>query len=109
VSPKWLNVRATTFGIYLIHPILLLVVSIVIVFGFGTLKNLSIVDNIPLALLLSIVTFGVVYFGSIACSLRIGSYPRLRWMVGRFPYAGRVPASGPVATAITEQSVAEQC
>ena len=80
--PRRIDVRSETFGIFLIHPILIEVFQI----GYARIPYSSqdgIRANGLLTILLSVVTFAVLYLFSVLLTKQIRRVPSLRWMVGR--------------------------
>jgi hypothetical protein len=80
--PKRTDVRSETFGIFLIHPILIEVFQI----GYTRISYSAregIRANGPLTILLSVVTFAVLYLFSVLLTKQIRRIPSLRWMFGR--------------------------
>jgi membrane-bound acyltransferase YfiQ involved in biofilm formation len=91
--PRFINVRATTFGLYLIHPTLgLLLHALVFAWGARLFKEqwTSLVGNIdqtmthPLtSLSIWAVTFMAYYGGSLALTQTLARRPGLKWTVGQ--------------------------
>jgi hypothetical protein len=80
--PRSLDVRTETFGIFLIHPILIEVFQI----GYARVSSSAregIRANGPLTILLGVATFVVLYLFSVLLTKQIRRIPSLRWMVGR--------------------------
>lgn len=80
--PKMIDVRSETFGIFLIHPILLEVVQI----GYARIPasvREGITANGSLLLFMGVVTFVAVYLFSILLTKQIRRASSLRWIVGR--------------------------
>lgn len=80
--PRGLDVRSETFGIFLIHPILIEAFQI----GYARVSSSAregIRANGPLTILLGLVTFVLLYLFSILLTKQIRRFPSLGWMVGR--------------------------
>jgi membrane-bound acyltransferase YfiQ involved in biofilm formation len=79
--PSAFHVRAETFGIFLIHPIL------IEIFLLGTAHispstKLGIAKNGSLTMLLTVLVFVTVYISSVLLTKQIRQISFLRWMVG---------------------------
>jgi len=83
VWPRAVNVRATTFGVYLIHPIAIFILMNLIkrLIG-GPLTGQPAGTAGAIAVCLSLCTFAAVYGGSLFLTKWLLDHPRLRWMVG---------------------------
>jgi hypothetical protein len=79
--PAWIDVRSETFGIFLIHPILIEIFLIAVAHSLVS-KKIMITHNGPLTLLLATVTFVAIYVLSLVMTKQIRSVPFLRWTVG---------------------------
>jgi surface polysaccharide O-acyltransferase-like enzyme len=80
--PKWMDVRSETFGIYLIHPILIEVFQIAQArIPVSTQDGIS-ADGL-LSILVKVVTFAAIYLSSLLLTKQIRRFYSLRWMVGR--------------------------
>ena len=80
--PKVVDVRSETYGIFLIHPILIEVIAIATArIPASTLDSTK--ANGPLMLLLGVVTFAVLYVFSVLLTKQIRRVSWLRWTVGR--------------------------
>jgi len=80
--PRWLNVRSETFGIYLIHPIL--VQTFQTVFPRIPIAVRSEVgSNGTILILLSLITFVATYLLSLMLTKLIRRIPALAWAVGQ--------------------------
>lgn len=80
--PKVVDVRSETYGIFLIHPILIEVIAIATArIPVSTLDRAK--ANGPLMLLLGVVTFVVLYVFSVLLTKQIRRVSWLRWTVGR--------------------------
>ncbi|HEY6412457.1 MAG TPA: acyltransferase [Edaphobacter sp.] len=80
--PKAIDVRGETFGIFLIHPILLQI--------FMTVRDrvpattmLGIRENGVLLISLGLATFGTIYLLSLLLTKLLRRVPYLRWTIGR--------------------------
>jgi peptidoglycan/LPS O-acetylase OafA/YrhL len=95
LAPRGINVRSTTFGIYLIHTIVL---SFLFNFAIRALPNPR--DYIPLGmasvtvLCLALAGFAIAYGASLMLTRGLIKFPRLRWTVGAFAADWRA-ATGP--------------
>ncbi|WP_213804033.1 acyltransferase [Granulicella sp. dw_53] len=79
--PSYIKVRMETFGIFLIHPILMALVDIgVKPISKGT-KSLF-YSNGPISLCLEVVSFCVLYFGALIATKVLRTVPLLAWTVG---------------------------
>lgn len=79
---KMIDVRSETFGIFLIHPILLQVVQVVYA-RIPLSTRVGITANGSLPLFFGFGTFAVVYLLSIVLTKQIRKVSALRWMVGQ--------------------------
>ncbi len=81
--PRFIDVRANTFGIYLIHPILLLLLGHVVNRTmFGPIVHLPRASLAATLLFLSLCCFVLLYGCSLALTKWLLGRPGLRWMVG---------------------------
>jgi peptidoglycan/LPS O-acetylase OafA/YrhL len=81
--PKALNVRATTFGIYLTHTIVLILLMSAAAQMVSRGVAVSIAGSKVLtATVLSLACFLLVYGGSLALTEGVLRSPRLRWTIG---------------------------
>lgn len=90
--PRFINVRATTYGIYLTHTTLLFLLSYALVHSnvlldFGRLPGGSTTAVVSL----SLAGFFVIYGSSLALATYIFHHPRWRWMVGNFSTSKPLP------------------
>lgn len=92
-APSWLNVRATTFGIYLLHPYLIFFFRMYVTRLLGHfLPSVDLTTDSPLLLCgIYLACFAVVYAGSTFFSSLLSRFRRLRWSVGMFPKPVRQP------------------
>lgn len=79
--PRVINVRSETFGIFLIHPILVQVLQTKLE-HVPAAVTLEISSNGPLLVLLSFSTFVVIYLLSLLLTKLIRRVPLLTWAVG---------------------------
>jgi hypothetical protein len=83
--PRVVNVRATTFGVYLSHGIVLAL--LMKTFRFiklgGIASRLSDSSAVPIVCF-ALVGFAITYASSLALTMWLLHYPRLRWTVGNF-------------------------
>jgi fucose 4-O-acetylase-like acetyltransferase len=82
IAPGFINVRTETFGIYLLHPILL--------DGLKSARSHIVRTSewgfsasAPRTMLMVVAVFVVVYLGSLFLTKQIGKIPFLRWSVGK--------------------------
>jgi Acyltransferase family len=80
--PLALDVRAETFGIFLIHPVLV-AISKIAVLHVAPSKRMAITEDGPLTLLLSVATFVTIYIVSVLATKQIRRVSFLRWTVGQ--------------------------
>ena len=80
--PKRIDVRSETFGIFLIHPILIEVFQVANARIPVSVRD-GIAANGPLLLILGVATFAVLYLLSLLLTKQIRRVSLLRWMVGR--------------------------
>src|SRR5215472_13798791 len=96
ISPRFLHVRNSTFGIYLIHPIAL---SATWRFAKSILPDDFAVDvthPVLISVCLACAMFVVVYGVALGLTTVIVSRPRVRWIVGNFAKSNNL--STPPAT-----------
>ena len=79
--PKFVHVRTETFGIFLIHPILLEILQLRLA-GLSEAARIGISERGWLVVLLSLLTFAATYLLSLALTKVIRRVPLLRWSVG---------------------------
>ena len=83
IWPRAANVRATTFGIYLIHPIVLWIIRGLIKRSTsGAVASLSWGWAAAAVICLSLCFFAVIYGTSLSLTSWLLDHPRLRWLVG---------------------------
>lgn len=83
IWPKVVNVRTTTFGIYLTHTIAVWLLTGVIKRPvLSSVAGLTGGAQAAISFCLALGIFAVVYGSSLAVTVRLLSHPRLRWMVG---------------------------
>jgi len=83
VWPRWFNVRATTFGIYLIHPVILwFLKNVSRQFVSHALTGESRLSASIVAVCLTLCAFVFVYGCSLLLTKWLLGHPRLRWIVG---------------------------
>ena len=83
VWPRWFNVRVTTFGIYLIHPIVLWFLKGASKrFIRHALTGESRLSASIVSVCLALCGFVIVYGSSLLLTKWLLGHPRLRWMVG---------------------------
>lgn len=80
--PRSLNVRAETFGIFLLHPILL-EVSALVTRNISVETKLQVQANGPLVIGLGVLSFISIYLCAVLLTKLIRSVPRLSWTVGK--------------------------
>ena len=80
--PKALDVRAETFGIFLIHPILLQI-FIAVRDRVPDATMLRIRENGALLISLGLATFGTIYLLSLLLTKVLRRVPYLKWTIGR--------------------------
>ncbi len=80
--PAAINVRVETFGIFLIHPILIEIFHLAVV-QLPMSTRTRITTNGPLMILLAVVAFLIVYGLSLIATKQIRKVSSLRWMVGQ--------------------------
>jgi Acyltransferase family len=80
--PASFNVRSETFGIFLIHPILI-EIFIIATAGISQSTRAVILRNGPLLMLFAVVTFIMIYLLSVLITKQIRRVSFLRWVVGR--------------------------
>jgi membrane-bound acyltransferase YfiQ involved in biofilm formation len=80
--PASIDVRAETFGIYLIHPILIEIYYIAAA-HLPVPKGMRIDPNGPLTLLVGVAMFLAIYVLSLTATKQINKVSSLRWIVGR--------------------------
>lgn len=91
LSPRGLNARKSTFGLYLTHTLVLsLFVGVLarVIARFISLGSWK--GDIAIAVALCILGFAITYVTSLSLSLWLLAQPRLSWMVG-FPNSKPVP------------------
>ena len=101
IWPRKLNVRATTFGIYLSHAIVLSVVTILarwILLKAGVSGTWHAAPGWLACL--SLGMFAAIYGTSLGLTTLLLKFPRLRWLVGAFPINRGYPASLDGATSV---------
>jgi uncharacterized membrane protein (UPF0136 family) len=80
--PRYFAPRLETFGIFLIHPILVEIWEIVSQsISPGTMLRIE--ANGPLEISLGLASFVVIYMGAVLLTKQIRKVPLMRWMVGR--------------------------
>jgi surface polysaccharide O-acyltransferase-like enzyme len=85
VWPRDVNVRATTFGIYLTHPLIIL--ALVCLFNRTVLNRIADLPGSVQTMAVFFVSLGfftATYGCSLALTRKLHRNPRLRWMVGNF-------------------------
>ena len=80
--PKTIDVRAETFGIFLIHPILL-EIFIAVRDRVPDRTMLGIRGNGVLVISLGLATFGTIYLLSLLLTKVLRRVPYLKWTIGR--------------------------
>ena len=80
--PRSIDVRSETFGIFLIHPILIEVFLIVKARISDSTRDGIWADG-PLRILMGVITFAAIYLSSLLLTKQIRRVSSLRWMVGR--------------------------
>jgi len=82
LSPKFIRVRATTFGIYLTHSTILNFLAIVCKRYIPHLRSQGFWPGELWNLAVSAVLFAIAYSGALLLAEFLGSRPGLRWMIG---------------------------
>ncbi len=86
VSPRVVNVRATTFGVYLTHMIVLfLIMGVVKRTILHALTSHGWNTNLAVQICFLLGIFAVTYGASLALTKWLLSHSRLRWLVGAAP------------------------
>lgn len=85
LSPRTINVRATTFGIYLVHvPVMAALMHLVPNAKLNRLASAQPNFSYVVMLCSGLFFFAAIYGCSLTITQWILHYPRLRWMVGNF-------------------------
>jgi hypothetical protein len=82
ISPRALNVRTSTFGIYLIHTVAFVLLDMLVQAFCGATVGPIAGSQAFTAIVLSLGFFTATYGASLALTVWILRYPQLHWMVG---------------------------